>query len=113
MTAVTQAPAADLAAERRRQDEVIRHAREVLERAHSEYETWHGSEGRLRAVTAMAVLEGALNGWTQADPADLQAADQAVRAVAWKTLQLVRIYEDVMGDEAAAYVSGATGGEGE
>ena len=80
--------------------DVISHAREVLERAVSEHDSWRGRRGRLFRVTAaIAALEGALRCWDRADE-----RDEAIRMCGHWAGRVVAVIEDVMGAEAAVYV---------
>jgi hypothetical protein len=74
----------------------ISRAREVLERARSEHGAWRGSTSLLRVTAAMAVLQGAI-----------RSQDKAM-ATHWSG-RVIAVIEDVMGPEAAAYVSGEEG----
>ena len=87
--------------------DVIAHAREVLERACSEHGAWRGSASLLPVTSAMADLRHALRYWNVADAG---ARDEAVRTVGCGSARVTAVIEDVMGPEAAAYVSC---GEGE
>lgn len=89
--------------------DVISHAREVLERARSEHGAWRGSTSLLRVTAAMASLQGALRDW---DSASGDERDEALRMAAWWSVRVVQVVEDVMGMDAAAFVSGTEGGEG-
>ena len=83
--------------------DVISHAREVLERACSEHGAWRGSTSLLRVTAAMADLESALRDWDSAS--GQEERDEAVRSAdRWSSL-VVAVIWDVMGSEAAAYVS--------
>ena len=89
--------------------DVISRAREVLERAVSEHGAWTGGRVRLfRVRAAMAALRGALRSLDSARSGD--EVDEAVRMAGHWSARVVAVIEDVMGPEAAAYVSG---GEGE
>ena len=79
--------------------DTIARAREVLERAISEHGAWRGDESLFRVTAAMGALEGALRSWDW---------DEIAR---W-TEHVITVTGDVMGPEAAAYVSGTEGGEG-
>ena len=76
----------------------IGQAREVLERARSEHAAWTGTGSLFRVTAAMAALQGAIRSQDEA-----MARHWAARVAA--------VIEDVMGSEAAAYVSGTEGGE--
>lgn len=88
--------------------DVVSHAREVLERARSEHGAWRGGS-LLRVTAAMAALEGALRSWDRAGSGD--ELDGAVRMAAHWSVRVVAVTGQVMGPEAAAYVSGGEGGE--
>ena len=82
---------------------VISHAREVLERACSEHNAWRGAASLLPVTAAMADLEGALRDWDSAS--SQEERDEAVRSAdRWSSL-VVAVIWDVMGSDAAAYVS--------
>ena len=88
--------------------DVISHAREVLERACSEHGAWRGSASLLRVTAAMAALRGTLRDWGSAGE---DGRDEAVRLAGHWSARVVAVIEDVMGTEAAAYVSGGEGEE--
>ncbi len=82
--------------------DVIAHAREVLGRARSECLAWRGPNP-LRVIAAMSALEGALRG---VDTATCEEdKDTTVRLCAHWSVRVVAVVEDVMGREAAGYVS--------
>ena len=89
--------------------DVIARAREVLERSRSEHGAWTGGRVRLfRVRAAMAALRGALRSLDSASGED--AMDEAVRLAGQCAARVVAVIKDVMGPEAAAYVSGNEGG---
>ena len=82
--------------------DVISHAREVLERACSEHGAWRGAASLLRVTSAMAELRYAIRSWDTASGDDM---DEAVRMCGHWASQVIAEVKDVMGPEAAAYVS--------
>ena len=88
--------------------DVISYAREVLERAVSEHSAWRGSASLFPVTAAMADLRYALRYWDLAVSGSEK--DEAVRLARFWSGQVAAAFEEVMGPEAAAYVSG---GEGE
>ena len=74
----------------------ISRAREVLERARSEHSAWTGRASLLRVTAAMAALQGAI-----------RSRDKTM-AAHWSA-RVTAVIEDVMGPEAAAFVSGEEG----
>ena len=89
--------------------DVISRAREVLERAVSEHDAWRGRGSLFPVTAAMTDLRYALRYWDLAVSEDEK--DAAVRNVGYWSGQVVAAFEEVMGPEAAAYVSGTEGGE--
>ena len=88
--------------------DVISHAREVLERARVEHGAWRGDASLMRVTAAMGDLRYALRSWGSA--IGERERNEAIRTAAFWSERVVAIIEDVMGPEAAAYVSC---GEGE
>jgi len=87
--------------------DTIGHARDVLERACEEYNAWRGP-GHLRLLGALAVVERELAAWDGASGKDLDAAAQGTSDA---TARLVGVFGDVIGADAAAYISDSEGQE--
>lgn len=83
--------------------DVISHARDVLERARTEHASWHGHRRLHRVTAAMAALKGALRSWDTAGDDD--GRDEAVRMAGHWSALVAAVAEDVMGPDAAAYIS--------
>ena len=87
--------------------DTISHARDVLERAREECNAWRGR--KLRLVAALAVTEGALRGWENASSE--KDRDAVVQRIGHATAQLVGVFGDVIGADAARYISEGEGAE--